>query len=137
MEKLTPEIIRKVSTCVANNSFVEAFQILFDQVTPGGNGMLELISSTEHGLPVRISIYEKPAENLTYADDLVALSNEITLDMLFDGFRYVKDENEIRTDVTVAQTAREYKGWLEWLNRLVDIFLAADTSRRALTTFNF
>ena len=136
MEKLTPEIIRKVSTCVANNSFVEAFQLVFDGVTPGGNGMLELISSTEHELPVRISIYEKPEEGVTYADDLGVLLGEMTLDVLFDSFRYDKEHNPVRTDITVTQMAREYKNWIAWLSRLVDIFTAADTARRALTTFN-
>lgn len=136
MEKLTPEIIRKVSICVANNSFVEAFQLVFDTVTPGGNGMLELISSTEHELPVRISIYEKPGEGITYADDLGVLLGEMTLDVLFDSFRYDKEHNTVRTDITVTQMAKEYKNWIAWLSRLVDIFMAADTARRVLTTFN-
>ena len=129
MIQLTPKNIRKAAQCIAADSYVEAFQIFFEDVTPAGNGVLELLSLTEREIPIHLTLIEQPNDNVSYAADLRTLYRQINLEMLFDSFRYQDDE--INTQLTVKELSKDYEDWLLWFKQIVLIFFVAETTKIA------
>lgn len=119
MIKITDETIGNIAELMVENSAVELFYLLFDEVNVGSL-YYEVSTVTKDGFTATLNI-----DKLKPYSDFIEIARTFDVDQIIDSLRYDQRETTIELP-SIEVMLDNYNDFKQWLNRIADILVTVN-----------